>query len=232
MHRQLVTVEWIRDRDSDAYLSDTTSYTDAKILDAITIISYELCSRVGHDWGDSSAASVVMDGVLSDRISFRGKTMYPPREITSITMPDDSTVPLDQFLVYDRKIISTNDGESQFETLRLLVDADISNWEYDYITFIADLGWTSTPDDVQEAVYRLVIKKLTGSSIDAEYSSSSGGGDGDIKELRYMDKVKVVYQTASTSTEVLGSDPKLSIGDYYADRVIEKYKWNWRGGVI
>lgn len=217
--RNLVTVEWVVSRDTAGLVSDSTS-----LEDAITRVSYDLCGRVGHDWGDSTAATETLDGVRSPSLSLAGKTQYPLRTLDMIQVDDtELTITSDYLIQYSNRHIG-----NLIDKLRLK-----GSTFYGYqVDITGDWGWSSVPDDVMEAVYRLLVLEITGSPYGARKSTASMvyGSNQGVKRLKHPDGVEVEFNSASIS--VSGSDLAETTGDDFADEVVTRYKWREIGGVV
>lgn len=198
--RDLVTVEWIRERDTANLLTNTDSST---LESEITAMSNLICQKVGHDFGNLENTEQELDGSETSALSLVGRTIYPLRNLTAAYI-DDHRVPA-------TNIISR--GAPLIGGLKMFLRLKIGTWNGYTVKLTGDFGWEAIPNDVMEAVFRLVRNKIVGNPEDEK-----------VKSLRHPDGVQVTYAIQDLR--------RSGTGDEYADSVIRKYRWIEGGGMI
>jgi hypothetical protein len=219
--RKLVTLEWIQTRDVKGLL---VAYDSTSLEDAITMVSNDLCQKVGHDWGDSTSYSEILEGVKGNTLYLEGITKYPLRTLTETLLDGvDPEIEEEDFRIFYNRAI----GDLGYKLRRY----DGGSWKCRKVTITGDWGWTDTPDDVKEAIYRLMVRIFTGQYYNQRMQAGSAVfGDKVIKRKRTPDGAEIEYATPyTTSYEVLTCE---TTGDDYADSVIAKYVWATHGGIV
>lgn len=213
--RALVTVEWITARDTEGLVADSTS-----LEDAITRVSYDLCNRVGHDWGDSTSAEYV-DGVRSPTLFLAGKTPYPLRSVESMTL-DDYDEDIADLIFYRERSIGN---------LITKIRMKAATWDCYQVMIDGVWGWADTPDDVKEAVYRLVVLEITGKPYGKRKSASAIVYNAQaIKRVKQPDGVEIEFN--APSVQMSTAEMTATTGDDFADEVVQRYRWQSCGGVV
>lgn len=214
--RDLITVELIQARDTEGLVSDSTS-----LADAITRVSYYVCNQVGHDFGDSTAVDEILEGPPSPYLRLHGKTQYPLRSLTAIEIDD-----VDVDISSDTLFYKANPRIGNVITELRLKGV---NWNGYEVKITGDWGWTAVPDDVKEAIYRLLVLEITGTPYGRRRTASSSVyGSGSVKRVKQPDGIEVEFSVPQAS-EILTT---YTSGDDFADEVIDRYRWAASGGVV
>lgn len=200
--RDLVTVEWIRERDTAGLLQDTDSST---IESEITAMSNMICQKVGHDFGELVDAEQTLDGYEASRLNLVGKTLYPARSITAVYVDDVRIPPINIIARPHRRTGMIS-----------MIQHKLSVWDGYEVKIVGTWGWEAVPDEVMEAVYRLLCKEIKGNKADKI-----------IRSVKHPDGVQVEYAVADSLAR-----SRIGTGDDFADEVISHYRWKEGGGMV
>jgi len=198
----LITLEWIRERDTGNELQDTDSST---LQDAIIVISAWMIQKIGHDFGSLENYEEEIDGYPSKRLPLTGRTRYPLRSISRI-MIDGVNIPLTRIVARTNRRIN---GIS-------FIMHKYQIWDGWTVSILGSWGYEEIPDDIQEAAYRLIKNKIIGNPLDKVE-----------KSVKHPDGISVTYALEdSTPRSMIGS------GDQYVDDIIANYRWKESGGIV